>query len=405
MATEAPAAEQEASTGLSLDPFSFQPGVASRITGLGGSDPGYNPDYVFHTQYVGVAPGYAHFHVRFRGLAARQGTLIIRVHMVAEEGAHARLVTAERVLLSRLIQLGGNYAIRFEAFHGISYALYGGIQGDTDAEAEGLEIVLDRPADPNAQSRLATEGRNTRFGHDKVKPATHLVSLDRPRFDFPVTQLCTQPQLRERAFGEAVRRLGQARAEALDRWRQGYVLQALTSYGVLQAGARGLCFNARGALPATIADAGVELVAISEGDSPDVAAAGSHPGLSYRTAAFHPLPDDLVNYDFLWSDDVLCSFATAAESQQFAEEAMACLRPGGFAVHVVRYDPSDGHGGVGALQRADIERLLLIMISRKHEVAMFKVHREDIVLEPSRSPADPDITACGIILRRAPTIQ
>ena len=112
MTTEVAARATEP-TELVLDPFAYQPGIASKIKGLGGHAAGHDPDYVLHTPYVEVAEGPAQFSVRFRGLTAKKGTLVLRVHMLGrEEGARARLANAERIALNRLIQHGSEATIR-----------------------------------------------------------------------------------------------------------------------------------------------------------------------------------------------------------------------------------------------------------------------------------------------------
>jgi hypothetical protein len=58
-------------------------------------------------------------------------------------------------------------------------------------------------------------------------------------------------------------------------------------------------------------------------------------------------------------------------------------------------------GSEGTLSRGDVERMSLIAISRKHEVAQIKVDRSNAL---ARLAGDREIGAFGIILRRAASI-
>lgn len=375
---------------LVLDPFSYVSDMASKIGGLGGQDRPPEGDYAFHTPYVPVAEGIAHFRVHFGGLRATTGTLNLRVHMLSGNDPHARLATAERVALNRLVALNGFYELRFEAFHGVVYALYGGIIGDTDAEASGLQVILDRPADPNEQRESAAEARNTLFGGGAVA-TPHLVSVAKPSLVAPVTQLATQAQLREietrRWFRSADCR---AEGAPLDRWRSAYLLQTIEAYGFLQPGARGGGLDCRQEdVFTTLAARGCKVDAIVP---PGHEAAGKF-GAAMRAASLDPLAPDVVNYDFVWTDALCSRFGTAAAAARFIETAMLTLRPGGLAVHVVEYDPADESSN--AFRRGDVERVCLILISRGHEVAEFRIEGTKLITGTD------GLSACGIVCRKA----
>lgn len=379
------------SSELVLDPFAYVPEMASRIAGLGGNDRPPEGDYAFHTPYVHVAEGIAHFRVHFGGLTATVGTLNLRVHMQTTGDPHARLATAERVPFNRLVAMNGFYELRFEAFHGATYALYGGIVGDTDAAATGgLVVVLDRPADPNEIRTVAAEARNTAYGGGALA-TPHLVSTAKPSLAAPVTQLATQAQLREAETRRWFRSDDRRRDVApLDRWRSAYVLQAIEAYGFLQPGARGAGLDCRQEdVFAALAAQGCSVDAVVPPDHE----VGGIEGASVRSASLVPLASEIVNYDFLWTDALCSRLGTADAAARFIEQSMLALRPGGLAVHVVEYDPTDQEYGV--FRRGDVERVCLILISRGHDVAEFRVDETKVITDPDGR------SACGIICRKA----
>jgi hypothetical protein len=228
---------------IELDAFAYVPDMASHIAGLGGQDRPAEGDYVFHTPYVGVAEGIAHFRLVVEGLKATSGALSLRVHMLSPESQHARLTTSDRIAFNRLAQADGRIDIRFEAFQGVTYALYGGVIGDTDAEASAIRVTLDRPADASApRPARAAEARDTEYGSATIA-VPFIVSLAPARLASPVIQLATGAQLHE---ADALWRLPARVADPLDRWRMAYVMQAVKSYGFMETGARGLALGRGG---------------------------------------------------------------------------------------------------------------------------------------------------------------
>ncbi len=380
-----------------LDPFSFHPSWRSAIRGLGGAEPANDPAFAFHTPYVEVAPGLCNFTVRFDGLAARYGVLQLRVHMIAAEpGSVARMANMDRIALNRLVQLGGEVSIRFEGFRGYAFALMALVPDETDAQALGLSVVLDRPAEGHDADEAAGDGRTSAYGRDAARPATHLVVADPPSFASPVSQPCTARQLAEPAFREVRRELASPAGDELDGWRPAYVLQVLRRYGMLAEGARGLGFGL------DHGDRGLSRALAAQG--PALTATGFAGDAGLRRVDPDALPRDLVDFDFLWSVDALGALPTAEAGVRFVEEAMRCLRPGGLAVHVMPFALDASSRGVPlpgpTYRRGDVERMGLLAISRNHEVAQIKVDLADAVALPDRDR----VGAFGLVLRRAPSI-
>lgn len=357
-----------------LDPFGFWRAVTSRITGLGGDAPGHDPSYAFHTPYVPVSRGPARFTIRFDGLRARRGTLVLRIHMLADEpGAAARLVTSERIQLNRLVQLGGETRIEFEGFRGFSFAVLGQVPDDSDASAVALTVTLDRPLGHAADDAAVDDIRGTRFRSDTLRPVAQLLSVTPPTLVAPVSQPCTAGQLREPAWRDACRELGLPVAADPARWPAAYRLRVLRTYGVIAPGARGLLLTEEDAVAAVLRAAGC-----------DVRCASDDAGLA-----------DEAPFDFLCSDFALRSRADFATVAAAVEASLTRVRPGGLALHLLRLGGEHGRS-VHALRRAEIERLALLLISRRHEVAQFAIGGTALADEDGNS-------AFGLIVRRAPS--
>ena len=415
---------------LMLDPFGFHVGVTSRIEGLGGSTPGHDHTYVFHTPYVEAAEGRAHFHIRVHGLKANRGTLVLRVNMLPlEEGAHARMVNSERITLNRLAGKDQLVAIAFEGFRGVAFALHGSIPDDTDAAADALVVTLDRPADPNEHTDVTVDLTTTAFGRDSVKPTPRLITIDPPRLSAPVSQMGTAAQLAERTAADWIARAGVAKAAESERWQVAYILQVLRRYGLLDAGAHGLALAAEGsAVPAVIAATGTKVVATylppdaEDGvESPDgdvhVAAraalrrrhldeAAFEQLVTVRPVILRPLSKDLINFDFLWSEHACEQLGSVSATIAFVQDSMGCLRPGGLAVHMLPFDvltaqPRMEERQASLFQRRHLERVALTLISRGHEVAQLNVAGKHVLVDRPGAQPGLRVAAFGIVARRA----
>ncbi len=359
----------------SLDPFDYYRGVASRIAGLGGNAPGHDPSYAFHTPYVPVSRGPAHFTVRFDGLRARRGTIVLRIHMLPDEpGAAARLVNSERIQLNRLVQLGGGTRIDFEGFRGFSFAVMGQVPDDSDASAAGMTITLDRPvADAAANDAPADDIRGTRFAGRGLRPVAQLLSVTEPTLAAPVSQSCTRRQLREPVWRDFCSELGYPTVADPARWPCVYGLAVLCTYGFAAAGARGLLLT----------------------EEDEVAAALRARGCEVRRSPDDPEPRGGTSLDFLYSDRGLHRRGEAADIAIGIEASLAQVRPGGLVLHLLRLDVGQGTSA-DALRRAEIERLALVLISRGHEVAQLAIGGTALVDEDG-------VRAFGLIVRRAPS--
>jgi hypothetical protein len=338
------------------------------------------------------------------------------------------MVNSERIALNRLILSGGEVAILFEGFRDVSFALVGQIHGETDASADGITVTLDRPADPNARADYGAEAKGTAYGKTPLHAAPFLLSTAPPSLADPVTQVATAAQLREPVAGGWMARLRPKGTSGPEHWRKVYTLQALRRYGMLEPGAVGLGFESTpSGMPAALAAMGTKVVAAfpARGGTPPKLAALKRDladrapcsktvfeeNVSTRIVSWRRLPADLVNFDFLWStraNEILYSVAATAA---FVEETMACLRPGGLAVHTFGYDLAPSGRKIPStdrimLQQGDIERIALLLVSRGHEVAQFKIDASDPILTPGAAVDAEhramDRSMVGLIARKVP---
>jgi len=283
-------------------------------------------------------------------------------------------------------------------------------------------VTLDRPADQNARAEYGAEAKGTAFGKTPLQSAPFLLSTAPPTLLEPVTQIATADQLREPVAGGWMARLRPKGTSGPEHWRKVYTLQALRRYGMLEPGAVGLGFErSASGMPAALAALGTKVVAAfpsRPGAQPKPASlkrdladrapcskAVFEDNVSARVVPWRRLPPDLANFDFLWSSRVNEMLFSVAAAAQFVEDAMACLRPGGLAVHTFGYDLAPSGRKIPStervlLQQGDVERIALLLVSRGHEVAQFKIDASDAILAPASHGVERR-TLAGIIARRA----
>ena len=322
--TRAIAAEGEA---IDLDPFAFWPDVASRLVGFGGEEPSDNPDYAFHTLYISCGTGPIVFTVRFAGLQAQRGTLILRVHELPEVmGANARQIAISQTQLTDLIRGDGIASLPAFARAGAHYALLGYIYGDTVAAAAGLTIDVARrtpdPNDPDRQTSFRAES-------ERVAAAVQVVGEREGTLVTPVSQLCTIRQVREPVLGAIIAQLGALDdASPIDRWEQGYIARVLDRYDVAQSGSTGLGIGGlHDRLAPWLVQHGCTLLLTTPGEVP--ADIDLPPGVE----ACHLNPadiDGLVGFDFAWATrGGGVGGGDRQELLRFIENTLRTLKPGG----------------------------------------------------------------------------
>lgn len=384
---------------IELDPFAFWPDIASRLVGFGGDKKNENPDYAFHTLYVSCGTGPILFTVRFAALRAQRGTLILRVHELPEMmGAHARQVALSQVQLTDLIRGDATVSLPATARGGNHYALLGFIYGDTVATADGITIdVARRKPDPNDPSRP------TMFGSKpgRVAAVPQIVGTREGTLVTPVSQLCTMRQLAEPVFRAILDQLTDlSDAPLIDQWEHAFLAQVLDRYDVARSGSRGLGIGAlHDPMAPWLVQHGCTLVLTTPEAVPDAL------DLPPEVEVQHLAPDAidaLTGFDFAWA--TRAGGVGGSDRQQllrFIEDALRTLKPGGLMTLVVSIDVAPRPIGDDAgpmIRRPDIDRIVLLLLSRGHQVAQLCPWGE-AVAEANEAESQM-VSAFGLIIRK-----
>jgi FkbM family methyltransferase len=209
--------------------------------------------------------------------------------------------------------------------------------------------------------------------------------------------LCTRAQLESPAFRYWIGRLGLPFQLRRKDWEFAFILQTLYERGLLVTGVRGLGFAVgEEAIPALLASMGCEVVAsdLDPGDARAQAWAETaqlatsleklrRPAIcpeddfarlvSYRHVDMNQIPSDLRDFDFTWSS---CSFEHCGSIElglKFVESQMACLKPGGIAVHTTEFnltseDETIEEGVTVIFRRRDIDEMVCALEAAGHHV-------------------------------------
>lgn len=391
------AAEGEA---IDLDPFGFWPDLASRLVGLGGAEPSENPDYVFHTRYVSCGTGPILFTLRFVGLKAERGTLILRVHELPEVmGAHARQIALSQTQCTELIRRGGAVSLAAMARANHHYAILGYIYGDTVATAAGLAVEVARrspdPDDPTRPTLFRAEA-------GRVSTAPQIVGEVEGTLVTPVSQLCTTRQVREPVFEAVLEQLGGlGAASTIDRWEHAFLARVLDRYDVARSGARGLGIGALGdPLAQWLVQHGCSLLLTAPDDPPGEL--DLPPGVVVQRLDPYAI-DGLAGFDFAWATRT--GGVAGADRQtvlRFIEDVLRTLKPGGLLTLVVPLDVAPramGDDSGFLLRRADIDRLALLLLSRGHQVAQMRPWGDAVAVADENESLM--MSAFGLVIRKA----
>jgi hypothetical protein len=108
--------------------------------------------------------------------------------------------------------------------------------------------------------------------------------------------------------------------------------------------------------------------------------------VSIRAVDMNALPDDLGEFDFVWSS---CSFEHLGSLERglaFVTRAMRCLRRGGLAVHTTEFNlssngPTIETSDLSVFRRQDIERLRDALVREGYRV-------RPLNLQPGGAPVD-----------------
>ena len=209
--------------------------------------------------------------------------------------------------------------------------------------------------------------------------------------------LCTRSQLESLAFRYWIGSLKTPFVLRRKDWEFAFILQALYERDCLQPGKRGLGFAVgEEAIPSLLASMGCDVVATDLDPNDSRAQAWAETAqlatsldklrrpeicpdnefvrrVSYRHVDMNEIPVDLRDFDFTWSS---CSFEHCGSIRQglnFINNQMACLKPGGIAVHTTEFnltheDETIEEGMTVMFRRRDIDELVCSLEEAGHYV-------------------------------------
>jgi hypothetical protein len=219
-----------------------------------------------------------------------------------------------------------------------------------------------------------------------------------PSFVHPISQACTFSQMQDPHYKEWCRRLVEPWHPHRKLWEWCYIGQACMEAGVLEPDRRGLGFGVgTEPLASYFASRGCTVVAT---DLPVDDARHEHwevnnehaesltslnqrklcseeqlrAQVSFRPVDMTAIPSDLLGFDFVWSSCAMEHLGSLEAGLDFVQHSLACLRPGGIAVHTTEYNVSSNRetitsGDTVAYRRRDIEDLATRLEVRGHHIA------------------------------------
>jgi len=213
-----------------------------------------------------------------------------------------------------------------------------------------------------------------------------------------ISCICNQKQLESKLFQKWAVHLGEAPMHMHRKiWEWCFIIEALDERGLLSSGVNGLGF-AVGEEPlaslfcakgCTITATDLFLGAAQETGWVDT---GQHAtGLaklnernlcdtvvlkdrcSFEYVDMNKIPNDLGQFDFLWSACALEHLGSLELGEKYIYNAMKCLKPGGVAVHTTEYNFSSNdttieQGGTVLFRKKDIERIVKNLRAEGHKI-------------------------------------
>lgn len=209
--------------------------------------------------------------------------------------------------------------------------------------------------------------------------------------------VCTQQQLESPEFRFWFERIRQPDFNLLHRkiWDWGYISQALYERDMLSVGRKGLGFAVgREPLAALFASFGCTVLATdldeesAKNPNANWADTGQHAAnidvlneggicdeavfkqnASFRVVDMNFIPEDLRGFDFCWSSCAFEHLGSIEQGKQFIYNMLACLKPGGIAVHTTEYNVFSNTatfdlGPVVLFRRCDFEEMAEELKSR-----------------------------------------
>jgi hypothetical protein len=381
---------------LALQPFSYWPDRPSALLEQASPEALPVPGYAFNTGYTLATGRRISFRIRLPGLTARSGQLILSINPLDEHGELVAPLT-KTLSLPAIASRGGKAEFAIRAIPGYSYALIGVISDDAVAHADGVEIDLIGGATSQLFSNRFEQARRGFLSAPGIGEVESIVVQRHPTLVEPISQMCTAGQMDDPLYRQWCDRLEWTAGPHRKQWEYIFICRALEHYGALHEGARGLGFGV-GNEPITsiCAAAGCSVVATdmpAEDDRATIWNASDQFGanlrsihrpelcdaqtfferVSYRSVDMTAIPADLTGFDFTWSSCAYEHLGSIEAGLAFFEASLACLKPGGLAVHTTELNLSSNvdtldNGPTVIFRRKDIEELAVRLIRQGHEV-------------------------------------
>jgi hypothetical protein len=200
---------------------------------------------------------------------------------------------------------------------------------------------------------------------------------------------CTQADIESRWFRYWCDQLQERPRFHRRLWELAFVMQALHAAGATKAGGRALSLtDGAQPIPSILAGLGAEVVVATQPGQP-LYGKGEHDPLMddryvdrpafltqvrRRHVDLQALPPDLDGFDAVWSIGMVSHRGSIASGQDLMRRSMACLRPGGVAVHVFDFNVADDERTLDnwshvLFQRRDVEALAAAFRDDGHEVS------------------------------------
>ena len=346
-----------------INPFEQAPSHASRIGGLGGSQPAPEAAYAFKTSPVIAPAGTVRFTLSFGQLQASSGALLIEISAGLEAGR--RQLKLRTVPLAELAASGGIEWIDLVSDRRETYTVAGYIYDDTDAVAQSLSIEIVVEAAPTSGSVAAAQA---------MAKVARLAGLDEPSFAHPVSQTWSKEQMSEPAFHSACQALGLEAGAAP--WPAPYIYQAIRYLAGDTSGARGF-------------GAGLSAEIIANAFNAGGADATGHWSLD---PAHWPAASDL---DFAW---LIFEGPVISAGHLFWMISLLLdrLAPGGAMAVVFTVEHGRmPHEQIEIMKRGDAEIFALRLLAGGHSVAQLKFRASGRPLPVGTR------TPFGLMIRRA----
>ncbi len=214
-----------------------------------------------------------------------------------------------------------------------------------------------------------------------------------------ISCLCTEAMLVSEQFQEWGRKLGEGPGHMHRKiWEWCFICQALSERGMLLPGKHGLGFAVgQEPLTAMFASMGARItatdMAFEEAHAGGWVTTGQHANgmkalnsrnicdpkkfeelVDFKVADMTNIPSEFNDrFDFVWSSCALEHLGDLGKGMEFIDNAMNCLKPGGFAIHTTEYNVSSNTDTVDSgetvlYRKRDIEKVVATLRSQGHKV-------------------------------------